>query len=334
MNSLAITSAPRFASKLKTFLPTELLDIVICDLLQTDYRFEVISGFASSCRAFRWIALRCFFMHLRVSLSERWRQIPHLTYMVKSVNLLATAEAITNPPVSLLSFHALHYVQVTFFRYSVIMQHQTIHAIIKSLPTTLAALVFEDLADIELGALAAIGARFPSLTRLELSCVERLDDSCCWSCFEESSSAVWHSPIPDIFSNTSNLTACICAALKPLTELQHLFLGFFLSPEYLLQEHFSHAPEFDEEGGVVLPFGPEWCTCCFENFATQVRADELQVSLSLAQHFKSLTSVGWGSFFSSKSSEIQERKTKIYVSRKNGRIRVRRRPWVIEPSRL
>ncbi len=74
----------------QTFLPTELLDKIICDLLQSDYQFQVISGFASTCRAFRRIALRCFFMHLRVSSSERWRLIPNLTDMIKSVKFGST----------------------------------------------------------------------------------------------------------------------------------------------------------------------------------------------------------------------------------------------------
>ena len=80
--------------------------------------------------------------------------------------------------------------------------------------------------------------------------------SCCWACFEDSSSAVVHSPVPNHFPTVASLTVRSSAryplivetllqseftkALKPLTKLTHLHLGIFLSDEDMLENHIDH----------------------------------------------------------------------------------------------
>lgn len=57
--------------------------------------------------------------------------------------------------------------------------------------------------------LSLVAAHFPSLTTLDLSSVERLDEQCCWLCFQESSSCIVHSPIPDMFPSVDHLAVRI-----------------------------------------------------------------------------------------------------------------------------
>lgn len=61
---------------------------------------------------------------------------------------------------------------------------------------------------IDVTLLSLLAGRFPSLTNLELSCTERLDEGCCWLCFDESSSCIVHSPIPDYFPSAERLAVC------------------------------------------------------------------------------------------------------------------------------
>ena len=165
--------------------------------------------------------------------------------------------------------------------------------------------------------------------------------------------------------------------LRPLTKLQHLHLGFFLSSTDLIYEHLNHVqgqiilPGYDVESdgdedevsdadddtvdttGTVTegelaittaarersaqaeaernkPFGPEWCLLCFEKHATAVRLAELQAGLELAQTLKNLKTLGWGSFFGRQKQEMSNRRTNIWVFRKDGKIRVRRKPWLTD----
>lgn len=116
-----------------------------------------------------------------------------------------------------------------------------------------------------------------------------------------------------------------------MAQLQHLHLGFFLSPDDLIYEHINHAQQDeadDDDGdGESGPFGPEWCRICFERYAEKVRADELEASLAFAQCFKELRTLTWGSFFGKQFNEVNQRRTNIWVFRKEGKIRVRRKPW-------
>ncbi|EGN95153.1 hypothetical protein SERLA73DRAFT_162708 [Serpula lacrymans var. lacrymans S7.3] len=68
--------------------------------------------------------------------------------------------------------------------------------------------------------------------------------------------------------------------------------------------------------------------------APAIRIRELEASLGLAQNLKSLRTVGWSSFFSRLSVPVEKRKgdwertVKFHIARSDGRIRVRKRPWL------
>lgn len=147
-----------------------------------------------------------------------------------------------------------------------------------------------------------------------------------------------------------------------MTDLINLHLGVFISSESLIDRHIEHTQQNEDE--VELATVPDAdCDIC-EPAEKGVRKDELQASLIMAQKLKSLQSVGWASFFSyagrdldvrgemaegdgdgeeagevagspdgggdggeDQEASIRERRTKIWVLRVNGRVRVRRVPW-------
>lgn len=78
-------------------------------------------------------------------------------------------------------------------------------------PSRLTSLTLTKLWRIDVPLLKTLASTFPSVKILYLSCSEQLDVSCCWPCFEESSTAVVHSPIPNYFHNITNLTVWLTA---------------------------------------------------------------------------------------------------------------------------
>jgi hypothetical protein len=73
-------------------------------------------------------------------------------------------------------------------------------------PSQLTSLTMTRLWRIDVPLLKTVASAFPSVEILHLSCSEQLDVSCCWPCFEESSTAVVHSPIPNYFNDITKLT--------------------------------------------------------------------------------------------------------------------------------
>lgn len=73
-------------------------------------------------------------------------------------------------------------------------------------PPQLTSLTMTKLWRIDVPLLKTVASAFPSVKILHLSCSEQLDVSCCWTCFEESSTAVVHSPIPNYFNDITKLT--------------------------------------------------------------------------------------------------------------------------------
>lgn len=64
---------------------------------------------------------------------------------------------------------------------------------------------------IDIPLIKMVARLFPTLTSLHLSCSENLDVSCCWTCFEDSSLGVTHSPIPNHYVNVWTLTVSLSA---------------------------------------------------------------------------------------------------------------------------
>ena len=200
----------------------------------------------------------------------------------------ATSQSFQGSFANLKSFRLLRVVNITFFGQTISTQSRAVLDLFFSLPSSITELTLNDLADIDICILRLIAHNFPDLVHLELTCSERLDDSCCWSCFEESSSCVWHSPIPDRYLSVESFVVSayihvfgvqsylafqknIRNVLQPLKKLKHLHLGLFLSSEDILYDHLVHAqdPENEEcEGG---PYGPEWCLICFHRHAEMIR---------------------------------------------------------------
>ncbi|KAI5124269.1 hypothetical protein M0805_005118 [Coniferiporia weirii] len=309
-------------------LPAELLEIIVSYAYKPECSFSSVSGFASASYAFRQVALRCVCTHLNIHCPKRWSSgMPNIKDLAKWVRTLCgAAQALAVPEaVKLRSFHLLRTVRVNFLTETIANHRRTIFPLLDALPAGLTDLSFTDLPDISVRMLCAIADKFLLLRSLELSCIDRLDPSCCWSCFDESASCVWHSPIPDVFTSVQDMTIKLRRILSPLTNLEHLQLGFFLSPEDLFYEHLEHAQEFVESE--ERPFGPEWCLLCFERHAANVRLAELQASLAFAQTLRALRTLTLGSFFGRQGREMKSRRTNIWVFRKDGKIRVRRKPW-------
>ncbi|KAF9025357.1 hypothetical protein BDZ89DRAFT_1135516 [Hymenopellis radicata] len=156
--------------------------------------------------------------------------------------------------------------------------------------------------------------------------------------------------------NSSEQTS-FAEALRPIKTLANLHLGVYVSSDDLLYAHMAHAPRYQVDAQRASPPSPE-CDICTDK-EKEVRHHELAASLIMAQKLKSLQTIGWSSFFSYGGKEMDSKgemiegdqeegtadeageldqdqteeqcvlRTKIWVLRVNGRVRVRRVPWAV-----
>ena len=92
--------------------------------------------------------------------------------------------------------------------------HRVIFPLLDNLPEGLTDLSLSDLPEVNPRVLDKIAQKFCNLRSLELHCTERLDTSCCWDCFEESASCIWHSPIPDLFFDPRDLSVSMSSYMR------------------------------------------------------------------------------------------------------------------------
>jgi hypothetical protein len=78
-------------------------------------------------------------------------------------------------------------------------------------------------------------------------------------------------------------------SLAPLNKLNHLFLGIFLSNTRVLDDHIDHA----DNGTVENVFSCKRCKI----YEKKTRRRELEASLIMARHLKSLKYIGWSTCF-------------------------------------
>ncbi|KAH7910308.1 hypothetical protein BJ138DRAFT_1192525 [Hygrophoropsis aurantiaca] len=214
-----------FAQRHQT-LPIELIDYIFSLYFGTNPSFFAIKPFSLASSQFRHIALRTFFSSLQVTSSrgiKAWVKIHAL--MLSNKTSLENVEDGRST------------------------QKNRVNGIFSGIdgktwfPRQLTSLTLTALWRIDVPLLTTIAVATPFLKTLHLSCSEHLDISCCWLCFEESSSVVVHSPIPNHFANVSCLTNEFGKALKPLTCLSDLHLGIFLSDDDILDAHLDDYSE-------------------------------------------------------------------------------------------
>ena len=85
-------------------------------------------------------------------------------------------------------------------------QSQRAELFAQFLPATLTVVRLVCLPRIDAHILGLIASCCPALETLDITTLERLDLSCCWTCLEESSTCMVHSPIPDMYRDVEELS--------------------------------------------------------------------------------------------------------------------------------
>ncbi|KAF9244107.1 hypothetical protein BU15DRAFT_42406 [Melanogaster broomeanus] len=208
----------------KRNLPIELIEYILELFFRQYPSFRSIRPFSEANSQFRKVALRRYMISLRI---DSARQLVSLERVHRSI--LSRSDSWGSA-----GFNWIKSTQKNRLR-------QIFDVPLMNAPMVhLTTLTLTDLWRIDAVLLGIISKVFPGLTSLHLSCSEHLDVSCCWPCFEESASAVVHSPIPNHFSSVLKLSTDFAKALKPLTKLANLHLGIFLSDEEMLENHLEH----------------------------------------------------------------------------------------------
>ncbi|KAL1940773.1 hypothetical protein VTO73DRAFT_7814 [Trametes versicolor] len=203
----------------------------------------------------------------------------------------------------LLQFTLLTTLELDFAGDGLATQNNRATLFFKNIAADLTRMKLTHLPRIDTALLSLIASRFASLKVLELSCTERLDEQCCWLCFEESSTCTTHSPIPDLFVDVEHLAENFCKALAPLKRLDTLFLGIFLSDVGVLIRHLERCAIAVIESPrtpncyPTPPFGPNSCATCCGQHATAVQERERLAKTLFLATLPSLVDVGFSSWF-------------------------------------
>ncbi|KAG1860279.1 hypothetical protein DFJ58DRAFT_905547 [Suillus subalutaceus] len=211
-------------------LPIEVVDYIASFLFDScpSGCFFHIHSFSLVCSQFRHVALRHYFSSIRVSSAKQLAAYTNFHFSLVSRNALCDS----------VGFDYVKQSQTTRLKRIFSPLAITPNPAVSLLKLT--SLTMTKLWRIDVPLLKIVASTFPSIKILHLSCSEQLDVSCCWACFEESSTAVVHSPIPNYFNDITKLTDNFAESLEPLTQLTDLHLGIFLSDEEMVEKHIEH----------------------------------------------------------------------------------------------
>ncbi|KAH0836436.1 hypothetical protein J3R83DRAFT_8041 [Lanmaoa asiatica] len=239
-------------------LPLELIEYIIQLFHQRCRSFRALRALSEASSQFRVIALRRYMTSLNIHSAKQLASLSKMHISMVSYNptwkcvgfhwvkhLTAQSRDLASAPwrPSLMgSLQALHISFAAEVRSTQKIRSKQIfvNPLANSPMNHLTSLTLTELWRIDVLLLSMVSGAFPGLVSLHLSCSEHLDVSCCWTCFEDSSSAVVHSPIPNHFPTVTSLTSAFAKALKALTKLTDLHLGIFLSDEEMLENHIDH----------------------------------------------------------------------------------------------
>ncbi|KAH9940864.1 uncharacterized protein BXZ73DRAFT_42334, partial [Epithele typhae] len=286
-------------------IPSEVLDGIAESLLAGCHGFSSVGAFSLVSYQFRQVALRRYFAKLRIRSAKRWDACCRIRGACLWVRGLSALSASFGPHVgALLCFINLRYLDLDFSSEGLSTQSARARVILENITAALVVLKIRRLSRIDVILLTLIAGLFPSLSTLELSCTERLDLACCWICYEESSSCVIHSPVPELYPSANHLAKAFGRALQPLQRLKSVFLGVYLSDADMLYRHLDRCAAFPatpspSSGHFFLapPFGPDRCDTCKGEHHAVVRERERLASRTIAEQLPSLETIGWSSYF-------------------------------------
>ncbi|KAI0794092.1 hypothetical protein C8Q74DRAFT_556500 [Fomes fomentarius] len=300
-------------------IPTEVLDKIVRQLLSEQREFASVASVSRVSWQFRQISLKGYYETLNVRSARHWVRLCQIKGVYSWSRALHCSTSFFQYRMDALArFTSLQSLELDFTTDGLATQKSRCSLLFKNVTADLTTLKLTYLPRIDTALLTLLAARFPSLVILELSCTERLDEECCWLCFEESSSCTIHSPIPEHFSSIQKLTSAFANALKPLGKLEHLYLGIFLSDADVLTCH------LDRCAAVVIssprtgyysspPFGPNKCAICLVEHGTAVGERERIGSTLMGALLPSLKSIGWSTYFAKdRPGDDVERKATIF----------------------
>ncbi|KIK18152.1 hypothetical protein PISMIDRAFT_14551 [Pisolithus microcarpus 441] len=256
-------------------LPLELVEQIFDFFFLENKAFEDIRPFSMASTQFRTVALRRYMSTLRIYSKGQLVSYTLMHYSIASrgsphaysgfdwvKHLVACSSALMTSRWQPHLFRDLRSMHISLAEDGSRIQGSILNRILSkpTLPvmaSRLTSLKMTGLWRIDVDLLSTVAKTFPGLTDLHLSCSENLDTSCCWLCYEESSMAVIHSPIPDHYANVKTLTNAFAEALRPLIRLVHLHLGIFLSDEDMVDAHGEHYDSPQEYERALFAFTAE-----------------------------------------------------------------------------
>ncbi|TFK69326.1 hypothetical protein BDN72DRAFT_840691 [Pluteus cervinus] len=313
-------------------VPQEIIDRIIELALeglvpggarQTD--FIKIKNLMLVSRNVRQITLKSFFQNFVVEEKPNWHNLldflflegrhdpkvgfTRIRHLVLSSKVLVEGNSAgkrTFQPISLHRMKNLQSLWCDFSAETLVYQHDCSVCLLESLSrgfghSQLTSLTLERITRIDTSLLESIAQGLPTLVDLHLSTTERIDLSCCWTCYEDSLTCISHSPIPGAYPTAEALAESFAIALGPLKRLAHLSLGIFLSDESLVYSHIDQA--IGERQGVNAK--TEDCVLCAEASTTILRRELIATRL-LAETLKNLQSVEWSSFYAGKLASTKK----------------------------
>ncbi|KAI0675695.1 hypothetical protein C8Q78DRAFT_343441 [Trametes maxima] len=291
--------------------PVEILDeIVACLLLALGHTFRSVAAFTLASHQFRQIALRRYYAVLRIHSFTHWIRTCRIKGISTWVRSLEGSTTFFRYKMGGLSqLKSLINLELDFSGDGLATQGSRAMLLFKNMAADLIYIKLTNLPRIDTALLSLVASRFPTLRTLELSCTERLDEKCCWLCFEESSTCCIHSPIPDSYPTAEALTTSFCNALASLKNLEYLHLGIFLSDADVLVHHFQRCASSVFESPrtglqhLLPPFGPNKCAVCYSQHAEATRGRDRIVEALFKASLPSLISVGFSSWFPAIRSE-------------------------------
>ncbi|KAI0825786.1 hypothetical protein BC629DRAFT_1267653, partial [Irpex lacteus] len=289
-------------------VPPEVVDHVVCAMLEACHTFPVIAPFSLACHSFRQIAFRRYFSVLFVYRKAQWAHLCRIPGMFEWVRMLdITTAALIECPQNLQRFTRLSALRVDFSTEGLHTHENYTKLILSNLPVNVYKLEFCFLPSITPHILTLISVYCPKLQDLILKCTDRLAPECCWTCYEEAASCTIHSPIPDVICDVGDLTRVYGKALAPLAPtLKHLHLGVYLSSVDLFYDHIEHAslpppgsPAFPFAFLETRPFSPFYCEeCQAEGYLVEeVRKTEVLASAQMKMCLPMLERVCWSTWF-------------------------------------